>query len=132
MSINSIDGAIRSLNASLNTLEGVRSTLEKESPGGKGTYINVRPGGTEEIPTFGPTKVFTSLLLETAFQGKNATNNMATIKSIITNRLREDPRRGQNAQETIIGPWEPQDDIGRDGVVETLTVIIRTEDAGCK
>lgn len=131
MSINSIDGAIRSLDASLNTLEGVRSTLSNDPPGGNGTFINIRPAGTEEIPTFGTKKVFSSLSLVTSFQGKNATSSMATIKNNIANRLREDPRRGQNAQETVIGLWEPEEDTGRDGVTEILTVIIRTEEVNC-
>lgn len=129
--ITSIDGALKSLNSALNTLDEVVSTLTNDAPGGRGTFINIRPAGTVDVPTFGPTKVFSSFDLKTSFQGKNATDDMAKIKSAIRNRIAEDPRRGQNAIETVIGPWEPEEDNGKDGVVEVLTVIIRTEEAAC-
>ena len=129
--IYSIDGALRDLNSVLNRMEGVKSTLTNEARGGKGTFINIRKGPTAQEPGFGKKKVFHDIQIITSFQGKNATNEMANIQTTIVNAIEQDPRRDQNAQETVIGPWEPDTDSGRDGVVEILSIVIRTEETTC-
>ena len=129
--ISSIDGALQDLNSVLNRIDKVKSTLSNEARGGNGTFINIRKGPTLQETGFGKKKVYHDIQIITSFQGKNATNEITNIQNTIVTAIEQDPRRNQNAQETVIGTWEPETDTGREGVVEVLTIVIRTEESSC-
>lgn len=118
----SIDLAIADI---VTTLESIVSvTEENQEPGNLDYHLAVTIGNQEIEYYFGAKRIKQEISLLLSASGTVTNKAIALQCKAISDALVLDRRRGGNAQTTIAGRWEKNEDEGREGRVFESTIEV--------
>lgn len=119
--------AIADLIAVLEAITGLTVTTQLQPAGSSGFTLAIGHGELSTEYMFGAEKHHQALVL--VLTAKGTSNQPATVYAMnktIKDAIEADRRRGGNAQTTIVGEWSTDDDQGREGLTQSLSVEIQT------